>query len=173
MPPDLRNHRVPTGIDTPTAAAASSLESPAAIPAQNAARSSRRATGGLPGDRNVFRVDRAERRVPVVIAASIARVLRRPIESTQYTSAQFQDLLKAHGITCSMSKLGDVWDNAAMESFFSSLKIERIRGRVYRSRDEARADVFDYVERFYNPKRRHSTLGYLSPVDFEKKAMQA
>jgi putative transposase len=72
-----------------------------------------------------------------------------------------------------MSKLGDVWDNAAMESFFSSLKIERIRGRVYRSRDEARADVFDYIERFYNPKRRHSTLGYLSPVDFEKQAMQA
>lgn len=60
-----------------------------------------------------------------------------------------------------------------MESFFSSLKIERIRGRVYRSRNEARAGVFDYIERFYNPKRRHSTLGYLSPVEYEKQAMQA
>jgi putative transposase len=103
----------------------------------------------------------------------VAMLLHHSDQGSQYTSAQFQDLLKAHGITCSMSKLGDVWDNAAMESFFSSLKIERIRGRVYRSRDEARADVFDYIERFYNPKHRHSTLGYLSPVDFEKQAMQA
>jgi len=66
-----------------------------------------------------------------------------------------------------------LWDNAAMESFFLSLKIERIRGRVYRTRDDACADVFDYIERFYNPKRRHSTLGYLSSVYFEKQAMQA
>lgn len=56
-----------------------------------------------------------------------------------------------------------------MESFFSSLKTERIRGQVYRSRDAARADVFDYVERFYNTIRRHSTIGYLSPAEFEKK----
>ena len=103
----------------------------------------------------------------------VEMLLHHSDQGSQYTSAQFQDLLKAHGITCSMSKLGDVWDNAAMESFFSSLKIERIRGRAYRSRDEARADVFDYIERFYNLKRRHSTFGYLSPVDFEKKAMQA
>jgi putative transposase len=173
MPPDLRNHRVPTGIDTPTAAAASSLESPAAIPAQNAARSSRRATGGLPGDRNVFRVDRAERRVPVVIAASIARVLRRPIESTQYTSEQFQRLLADNGITCSMSRAGNVRYNSAMESFFSSLKTERTARKVYRTRDEARADVFDYIERFYNPRRRHSKLGCLSPIEFEVRAMPA
>jgi len=72
-----------------------------------------------------------------------------------------------------MSKLDDVWNNAAIESFFSSLKRERIRGRVYRSRNKARADLFDYIKRFYNPKRRHSTLGYLSPLDFEKQAMQA
>jgi putative transposase len=103
----------------------------------------------------------------------VEMLLHHSDQGSQYTSAQFQDPLKAHGITCSMSKLGDVWDNAAMESFFSSLKIERIHGRVYGSRDEARADVFDYIERFYNPKRRHSTLGYLSPVDFEKQAMQA
>ena len=56
-----------------------------------------------------------------------------------------------------------------MESFFSSLKTERIDRKVYRSRDEARADVFDYIERFYNPIRRHSTIGYLSPVEFERK----
>lgn len=57
--------------------------------------------------------------------------------------------------------------NAAMESFFSTLKIERINRKQYATRDEARADVFDYVERFYNPRRRHSTLGYLSPIDYE------
>ena len=60
-----------------------------------------------------------------------------------------------------------------MESFFSLLKIERIRGKVYRTRDQARADVFDYIERFYNPRRRHSTLGYLSPMEYERKAMEA
>ena len=62
---------------------------------------------------------------------------------------------------------GRSWDNAAMESFFSSLKTERTARKVYRTRDQARADVFDYIERFYNPRRRHSTLGYISPVDFE------
>lgn len=67
-----------------------------------------------------------------------------------------------------MSRSGSCWDNAAMESFFSSLKTERTHRQHYRTRDEARADVFDYIERFYNPRRRHSTLGYLSPVAYEK-----
>ena len=89
---------------------------------------------------------------------------------SQYTSDQFQRLMADHGVTCSMSRSGNVWDNAAMESFFSSLKTERIARRIYRTRDEARADVFDYIERFYNTKRRHSTIGYLSPMEFEMKA---
>ena len=70
----------------------------------------------------------------------------------------------------SESRSGDVWDNAAMESFFSSLKTERTARKVYRSRDDAKADVFDYIERFYNPKRRHSTIGYMSPMEFERQA---
>ena len=74
---------------------------------------------------------------------------------------------------CSMSKRGDCWDNAAMESFFSSLKTERVARTVYRTRDEAKADVFDYIERFYNPKRRHSTIGYISPMQFEQRAKLA
>ena len=78
-----------------------------------------------------------------------------------------------HGITCSMSRSGNVWDNAAMESFFSSLKTERTARKVYRTRDDARADVFDYIERFYNRRRRHSTLGYLSPIEFEERAKLA
>ena len=78
-----------------------------------------------------------------------------------------------NGVTCSMSRSGNVWDNAVMESFFSSLKTERISRQVYRTRDAARADVFDYIERFYNTVRRHSTIGYLSPVKFERQAALA
>ena len=73
------------------------------------------------------------------------------------------------GIVCSMSRSGNVWDNAAMESFFSSLKTERTARKTYRTRNEAKAAVFDYIERFYNAIRRHSTIGYLSPVEFERK----
>jgi len=85
-----------------------------------------------------------------------------------------------------MSRAGNVWDRAmvaplvretmarsAMESLFSSLKTERTARKVYCTRDEARADVFDYIERFYNPRRRHSKLGYLSPMEFEARAMLA
>ena len=100
-------------------------------------------------------------------------MLRRPVESAQYTSQQFQTLMRDNGVTCSMSRSGNVWDNAAMESFFSSLKTERVRRQVYRSRDAARADVFDYIERFYNTTRRHSTIGYLSPIEFEQRAALA
>lgn len=100
-------------------------------------------------------------------------LLHHSDQGSQYTSEPFQRLMADHGIACSMSRSGNVWDNAAMESFFSSLKTERIRGRIYRTRNDARADVFDYTERFYNTTRRHSTIGYVSPVDFEKQAMQA
>ena len=99
-------------------------------------------------------------------------MLRRPVETAQYASDQFQRLLLDHGITCSMSRAGNVWDNSAMERFFSSLKTERTARKVHRARGDARADVFDDIERFYNPKRRHSKLGYLSPMAFEEQAMQ-
>ena len=97
-------------------------------------------------------------------------LLHHSDRGSQYTSEQFQRLMADHGVTCSMSRSGNCWDNAAMESFFSSLKTERTARKTYRTRDEARADVFDYIERFYNPKRRHSTIGYLSPMEFEMKA---
>jgi putative transposase len=97
-------------------------------------------------------------------------LLHHSDRGSQYTSEQFQRLLADHGVTCSMSRSGNCWDNAAMESFFSSLKIERVNGKIYRTRDEARADVFDYMERFYNVKRRHSTIGYVSPMEFEMQA---
>jgi putative transposase len=72
-----------------------------------------------------------------------------------------------------MSRAGNVWDNSAMESVFSSLKTERTARKVYRTRDEARADDFDYIERFYNPRRRHSKPGDLSPTELEARAMLA
>ena len=100
-------------------------------------------------------------------------LLHHSDRGSQYTSEQFQRLMADHGVTCSMSRAGNVWDNAAMESFFSSLKTERTARKTYRTREEAKADVFDYIERFYNPKRRHSTLGYVSPMEFEKQAKLA
>lgn len=97
-------------------------------------------------------------------------LLHHSDRGSQYTSEQFQRLMADHGVACSMSRSGNVWDNAAMESFFSSLKTERTAGKTYRSRDEVRADVFDYIERFYNANRLHSTIGYVSPMAFEMKA---
>lgn len=95
-------------------------------------------------------------------------LLHHSDQGSQYTSEHFQELLKEQGITCSMSRAGEVWDNSAMESFFSSLKTERTARKVFRTREQARAEVFDYIERFYNPTRRHSTLGYISPIAFEQ-----
>jgi putative transposase len=97
-------------------------------------------------------------------------LLHHSDRGSQYSSEQFQRLLADHGVVCSMSRSGNVWDNAAMESFFSSLKTERIARKTYRTREEAKADVFDYIERFYNAKRRHSTIGYMSPMEFEMQA---
>ncbi len=97
-------------------------------------------------------------------------LLHHSDRGSQYTSEQFQKLMADHGIICSMSRSGNVWDNAAMESFFSSLKTERAARKTYRTRDEAKADVFDYIECFYNAKRRHSTIGYRSPMEFEMQA---
>jgi putative transposase len=97
-------------------------------------------------------------------------LLHHSDQGSQYTSEQFQQLMADNGVTCSMSRSGNVWDNAAMDSFVSSLKTERTARKTYRTRNHARQDVFDYNERFYNPTRRHSTLGYLSPMDVEKQA---
>lgn len=94
-------------------------------------------------------------------------VLHHSDQGSQHTSEQFQMLLADAGVVCNMSKRGDCWDNAAMESFFSTLKTERLNRRTYRSRNECRAEVFDYIERFYNSRRQHSTLGYVSPMQFE------
>lgn len=91
-------------------------------------------------------------------------LLHHPDQGSQYTSEPFQRLTADHGVTCSVSRSDNVWDYAAMESFFSSLKIESVKRKVYRTRDRARADVIDCIERFNNPTHRHSTIGNLSPM---------
>lgn len=91
-------------------------------------------------------------------------------QGTQYTSHDWQSFLKDHGIVCSMSRRGNCHDNAVIESFHQLIKRERIRRKIYVTRTAARSDVFDYIELFYNPKRRHGSAGDLSPVEFERRA---
>jgi putative transposase len=96
--------------------------------------------------------------------------LRRPLESAKYAAEAYRSALARSGITPSMSRKGDCWDNAPMESFFHTLKTERVHHRVDATRAEARRDLFGYIEGFYNPRRPHSALGYLSPAEMERRA---
>lgn len=93
-----------------------------------------------------------------------AGVLHHSDRGSQYCSHDYQQLLRSYGMTASMSRKGNCWDNAPMESFFNSLKNERVFHRCYANRAEAKADLFDYIEVFYNRKRRHSSLNYESPA---------
>lgn len=101
-----------------------------------------------------------------------AGLLHHSDRGVQYASADYQSQLRERGIICSMSRKGDCWDNAVAESFFSTLKAELVHRTDYVSRSHARASVFEYIEAFYNGRRRHSALGYLSPVDHENAAAQ-
>ena len=97
-------------------------------------------------------------------------LLHHSDRGVQYAGGDYQSLLRDNGIDCSMSRKGDCWDNAVAESFFSTLKAELVHRTDFVSRSHARASVFEYIETFYNPRRRHSALGYLSPVDYEHPA---
>jgi len=96
------------------------------------------------------------------------KVLIHSDQSSQFTSMDWTSFLKHHNLEHSMSRRGNCHDNAVAESFFNLLKRERIRRRVYKTRALARQDVFDYIEMFYNPKRKHVRNGMLSPVEFER-----
>lgn len=113
----------------------------------------------------------------IVVDALLMAVWRRKPRTTviihsdqgsQYGSDDWIRFCKTHNLEPSMSRRGNCWDNAVAESFFSSLKKERIKKRIYKTRDLARADIFDYIEMFYNPDRRHSHLGGVSPEAFER-----
>lgn len=96
-----------------------------------------------------------------------APVIVHSDQGCQYSSHDWQDCLKAHGLVPSMSRRGNCYDNAVAESFFQLLKRERIRRKIYLDREDARRDVFNYIEMFYNPKRRHGYANDVSPVEFE------
>jgi transposase InsO family protein len=112
----------------------------------------------------------------VLAAVAMAVIRRRPPRGlmfhsdrgVQYTSGQFKEIAGGHGFIQSMSRRGDCWDNACAETFFKTLRAELIRGKIYRSKEDARAEIFEYVEVFYNRKRLHSYLGYLTPTEFEE-----
>jgi hypothetical protein len=99
-------------------------------------------------------------------------VLRRPFEFTQYASHDYQQLLAVHGIQSSMSRKGNCWDNAVAESFFATLKMELVYQNQWSTRTQARSELFEYIELFYNRQRRHSALGYLCPNEFERPAIR-
>jgi putative transposase len=94
--------------------------------------------------------------------------LRRPLEPAQYTSLAFGRRCREAGITPSMGSVGDAYDNAMAESFFATLECELLHRHRFRTRTQARVAVFDYLEGFYNPRRRHSALGQRSPADYER-----
>ena len=117
----------------------------------------------------------------VIKALQMAVEARQPAGSlihhsdrgAQYTSDDFRNALAENNIECSMSRNGNCYDNAVVESFFGVLKRERVNRTRYRTRDEARADIFEYIEVFYNRKRRHEYLGNINPVDFEKRSAKS
>ncbi|TWU06947.1 Integrase core domain protein [Symmachiella macrocystis] len=102
-----------------------------------------------------------------------AALLHHSDRGSQYASGAYQELLREENISCSMSRKGNCWDNAMMESFFAKLKKQRVRREAYATRPQVRASVFDYIERFYNRLRRHSALGYVSPEQFEAAAWRS
>jgi putative transposase len=172
MPPRSRNHRLPAACDTPTTIAASSLVSPLAISRQNKRSTSRR-SAGAPGDFiGDLPVNAFIHPAGLPIDTSTVEVLRRPVESAQYTSAQFRDLLARLGIRQSMGRTGSCFDNAAAESFFATLKRE-IGPVAWPTRGHARMAVFRFIEIYYNRNRQHSTVGYLTPYEARIRYSQA
>jgi transposase InsO family protein len=161
---------VPTGVDTPQATAASSLESPSATLRQKRCWTSRWLTAGRPGDRIRGRSARSAGR-DFGFATTHSRtlgVLRRPLDFAQYTAIRFTQRLADAGIQPSMGSVGDSFDNALAESFFSTLKVERVYRTTYRTREEAELDLFRYIDGWYNPHRIQRELGWQSPDEYEE-----
>jgi transposase InsO family protein len=159
IPPPARNHRTPTAGETPAAAAASSLDAPAATARQHRCRSSRRATDGRPGDRIRGRPARsAARRRTAPIATLLIEALRRPLELGQYTSIDYTQTLDDHRVLASVGSVGDALDNALAESFVDSFKTELIADRVWRTRSQLELAVVEYIG-WFNHDRLHESLG--------------
>ena len=134
---------------------------------------SRRVIGWAMGHR--LTVDLAERALTMALANRRPRagLLHHSDRGSQYAATRYQQLLATHGVTASMSRKGNCWDNACIESFFGTLKRELVYHRHYATRDDATRDIFEYIEVFYNRQRRHSTLGYHSPAEYEARTVVA
>ena len=124
----------------------------------------------IPGDRNELVECHSEAtrgRSPVSPDRPTKIVLRRSVESAQYTSIEFGHRCREAGVRPSMGSVGDAYDNAMCESFFATLECELLERCRFKTQTEARSAVFAFIEGFYNPRRRHSSIGYLSPIDYE------
>jgi len=173
IPPACRNHRDPTGLDTPHATAASSLVSPRAICTQNARSRSRR-TGGRPGDSITARPVNAAAQPGgrPIESTSIVEVLRPPVEPGQYTSVRSGETLSLSGLRPSVGSVGDAYDNALAESTIGLFKTEVISKdspfRVHPAKtvDDIEYATMEWVD-WYNNTRLHSVLGYIPPNEFE------
>jgi putative transposase len=134
---------------------------------------SRRVVGWAMGQR--LTVELAERALTMALAnrAPTAGLLHHSDRGSQYAATSYQRILAAYGLRPSMSRKGNCWDNACVESFFGTLKRELVYHRHYATRDDAKQDIFEYIEVFYNRQRRHSTLGYHSPAEYEARAAVA
>lgn len=128
---------------------------------------SRKIVGWSMGERNSTELVEDALKMAVVHRGDIRGVILHSDQGAQYASTSYQKLLSDSGVICSMSRKGNCWDNAPMESFFHTLKTELTYFEDYKTRTEAKASLFDYIELFYNRKRRHSALEYRSPVAFE------
>jgi transposase InsO family protein len=167
MPPRSRNHLVPAACDTPTAAAASSLDTPLAISRQNS-RSTPRRSEGFPGDFIAERPVKAFiQPAGLPINTSKIGVLRRAVESAEYTATRVRTACDRLGIRQSMGRPGSALDNAVIESWHSTLEFELRRLEHFTTTVEARAQVAAWIED-YNHDRRHSALGMLSPIAYER-----
>ena len=128
---------------------------------------SRKIVGWSMGEKNNTELVEDSLKMAATHRGDIKDVILHSDQGVQYASVSYQNLLSDLGVLCSMSRKGNCWDNAPMESFFHTLKTELTGFEDYKTRAEAKASLFDYIELFYNRKRRHSALDYRSPVAFE------
>lgn len=130
---------------------------------------SRRVVGWAMSDRMTSQIVESALSMAIGLRQPGPGLLHHSDRGSQYTGADYQTLLSKHGLQCSMSRKGNCWDNAVIESFFGTLKCELIAFEHYRTRQQARQSIFEYIEVFYNRYRRHSAIGYVSPAEFEQR----
>jgi transposase InsO family protein len=129
---------------------------------------SRRVVGWAMSEKNDESLTLGALRMAIEERAPPRGLIHHTDRGTTYASTEYQDVLQQHGFQCSMSRRGNCWDNAVAESFFSTLKTECTRRMTFPTRTAAQRAIFEYIAAFYNSARRHSTIGYLSPTEYER-----